>query len=241
MLHYWFLRGLPLWVMRINVNLKHLIFLFSVLLCGCNSIKDNATVGPYSDSESDYFNRTIVSHAYVKKAAEELQLKEPDGIKTRSIIRFWFKNESTNGGQVIAIIEYQNKQRKCLDYSFVETGFANGKEKNLIETVTAFKVDTFWVKKKSPKSGWDSFLAAIEKESIYNLPSQSEQITQENNVEDGYTYMVQILRTNEEKFYWFNCPDLCSENHQVCKNYERILHLFNSEFDLNTFSDLNCR
>jgi len=144
-------------------------------------------------------------------------------------LRLWANVEVSTGGQIF-VIKKINNNWTCLNYFYIKSERKFGKDyKNWMNS---FTVDTFWVKKKQPKTDWDTFLKSIKKENIYELPVQSDIKDWENIVTDGFTYYVEYATKDRYKFYYYNCPDVYENEFKECKQMTNILDIFNKEFGL---------
>jgi len=168
----------------------------------------------------------------VKKiAANELNLNLLENGAEPFELRLWTKMEVTNGGQVL-IIKKINNQWTCVDYRYLETYTPVKDQKSIVDFVTNFSIDTVWIKKKQPKSGWRNFFTAIHKNKIMDLPVQSQIPGWVNHVTDGYTFYVEYATSNRYKFYWYNTPYVYEDDFSECRYMNNIIFLFNKEFGL---------
>jgi len=167
-----------------------------------------------------------------KKAADELMLNKLENGADSFELRLWAKVEVLNEGQVF-VIKKINNQWNCLHYSYLEkSGVMPMNPNDLVKWATDFTIDTFWVNKKHPAANWDGFFKDIEKENIYNLPSQADIKGWKNSVSDGFTYYVEYATKDKYKFYWYNCPDVYENKFKECRQMTNILSVFNREFGL---------
>lgn len=163
---------------------------------------------------------------------KELNLQNlENGVDTFEL-RLWVKSEPTNGGQVFIIKKIKNEWT-CFNYFYIEGKFKWIDNREIYENFYNFSVDTFWVKKRNPKSNWINFMQKIDKEGIFELQNQSDIIGWKDIVEDGITYSVEYANNSKYRFYSYNCPDVYSDNFIDCKRMTNILEIFDEEIGLN--------
>ena len=146
-------------------------------------------------------------------------------------LRLWAQISVTREGRVY-IIKKINNNWKCILYNYV-LSINQWSSGNYLEYLAKRTIDTFSVKKLQPKTNWIDFFKLIEKENIYNLPSQEDIKGWKNKIDDGIIYKVEIATKNKYKFYYYNCPDIYEKEFKECKQMTNILDIFNKEFDLN--------
>ncbi len=187
-----------------------------------------------NETKEDETSNIDVFYEVKKNAATELNLnKLENGIESFEL-RLWSKFEVFNLGHVM-IIKRINNHWTCLDYTYIES------RKEVFDYITDFTIDTFWVKKKQPKSGWRSIFTEIKKEGIYDLPTQSKIDGWEHNICDGITFYIEFATKNKYKFYSYNCPDVYEDNFKECKHMTNILEVFDEEFGvLQEFGSYRC-
>ena len=205
-------------------------FIASLFLFACNSnqlIDQPKFILEIPDTSKTH--RPDIFYEVKKNAVDELSLNVLENGTDSFELRLWAKVEVLTGGQVFVIKKIKNKWT-CMHYEYIET---EGKfNPDLYKLLTSFTIDTFWVNKLQPKTNWDNFFKAIEKENMYNLPVQSEISGWKSNVGDGYTYYVEYATNNKYKFYYYNCPDVYENDFKECKQMTNILDIFHKEFGL---------
>jgi hypothetical protein len=167
-----------------------------------------------------------------KIAEEELLLNKLENGSDTLELRLWAKVEVLMGGQVFVIKKIKGKWT-CLHYTYFykrEVDYENGMD--YFKWYSNIAIDTFWVKKLQPNSNWKTFFYEIEKENIYNLPSQSDIKGWSNIVNDGYTFSIEYATKDKYKFYSYNCPDVYENKFKECRQMSNILRIFNKEFGL---------
>ena len=212
-------------IMRIS---SILLLLLLTSLFACKNNKDNTKLLlEIPDTSKTHY--PDIYYEVNKRAVDQLSLnKLENGVDTFEL-RLWAKVEVTNGGQVFVIRKIDN-QWTCTHYYYIES---EGKfNSNIFTQITNFTIDTFWVKKEKPKTSWDSFFKAVEKENIYGLPIQSDIKGFKPIVDDGFTYCIEFATKSKYKFYWYNCPDVYEGEFKECKQMTNILDIFNKEFGL---------
>lgn len=216
-----------------------IIALLSILFACQNEIITDRTNFLMDLPDTSGSQQTIIFYEIKNRAVDELNLKKLESGVDSFELRLWTKVEVTNGGQVL-IIKKVNENWTCLDYSYLESQQDFQVGQNVIDYLTSFNIDSFCVKKKQPKTDWATFLKEIEKEKIYDLPSQSEISGWENKVSDGNTYYVEFANKDKYKFYWFNCPDIYEKEFNECRHMSNILGIFDSEFGLRVQHNYKC-
>ena len=208
-------------------------FIFGLILTSCcNNNRTERLSVEMELPDTSVTHQPDLMYEVKKKTADELMLNKLENGADSFELRLWAKVEVTNGGQVF-VIKKINNQWNCLHYSYLESKGMMSPNQGLIKWITDFTVDTFCVKKMQPVTDWKTFFAAVEKENIYNLPSQSDIKGWVNGVCDGLTYYVEYATKDKYKFYWYNCPDVYEDKFKECKQMTNILGVFNSEFGLN--------
>ena len=165
-----------------------------------------------------------------KRATIELSLPKIEKGVDSLEIRLWSKVEVTNGGNVLEIRKINNKWT-CSDYSYIETQHIKRHEiSDDISFFTNFTIDTFWVKKIEPKTGWKDFFEKLQAKKAFELPDQRTIKGWDNNVSDGISYLFEFSTKNNYRYFSYNCPDIYEKKFIECKRMTQILEIFNSEF-----------
>ncbi|GEM_PF-1663771 len=219
-------------VMYNAIKMKHLskLLVLIVALSACNNIGREKPTFKIVLPDTSATHQPDIFYEVKKKAAQELMLNQLENGSDSFELRLWAKVEVMPLGQVFIIKRIDNKWT-CLNYNYVETAkWSPGP--NMLDYAKAFSIDTFAVKKLEPKTNWKTFFNAIEKEDIYNLPSQSDIKGWKNKVSDGYTFYVEYATKYKYKFYWYNCPDVYENEFKECRQMSNILSVFSKEFGL---------
>ncbi len=231
----------PLGAMLKKMRKYWTIIAIVLTLFGCqNETKTDKAIFLLDLPDTSKTHQPDIFYEVKNKAVDELNLNRLENGVDSFELRLWTKVEVTNGGQVL-IIKKINDNWTCLDYSYLESQQDFKEGQNIIDHMTSFTIDTFWVKKKQPHTDWITFLSEIEKEKIYELPAQTEIDGWENRVSDGYTYYIEFANKDKYKFYWYNCPDIYEEEFAECQHMTNILGIFNTEFGLKMGSSYRCR
>ena len=169
-----------------------------------------------------------ISYEVKKRVVDLLNLNRLENGTDSFELRLWAKVEVTNYGQIF-IVKKVNKLWTCIHYSFLKSLKFYP---NIIDGIKKFTLDSSWVDTVKPKTDWDTFFKAIDKENIYGLPIQSDIKGWKNIVTDGFTYYVEYATKDKYKFYYYNCPDVYEDDFKECKQMTNILSVFNKEFGL---------
>lgn len=198
----------------------------------CNHLHDdkNTKIERISPKARTLFY-TNVSYEKKKKAEKELMLDKLENGTDLFELRLWVKVEVYSLGQVL-VIKKINNVWTCLDYSYIEKHDEWEEGTSAVSDFANFKIDTFWVQKKQPRTNWRSFFNEIYKDNILNLPSQDELKGWQNNVDDGLTFAVEYATNNKYRFYCYNCPDCYDKEFMECHQMVNILAAFSREFGL---------
>lgn len=220
---------------------KFWIFLVIIFFLSCKEEKSTNRNNPSLNlPKTDITHLPNNIHYEVKnKIVNELILNKLENGVDSFELRLWTKIEVSNGGNIL-VIKKINDAWTCLEYSYLETRKDYKGEQNVIGYVTSFTIDTFWVKKLQPLSDWENFLTEINKENIYELPTQSDIIGWKDIVTDGYTYNIEFATKNNYRFYTYNCPDIYEDDFKECQHMTNILAVFNKEFGLKMGSSYRC-
>ena len=134
-------------------------------------------------------------------------------------------------GQIL-VIKKNAESWTCLEYNYIFRTARYGSSD--VEYLRQFAVDTIWIYKKQPKSGWQEFFSQVAKENICGLPDGRAIERSLNSLHviqcDGIVYDVEFVCNNKYRNYGFNFPQVSAKEIVACRRMTNIIKIFDDEF-----------
>ncbi len=225
---------------------RYILFLIPLLFFSCRfaSIGDGHSRIDYKIP--DIVNNKINKLLYLKKKniTDELNIKSIENGADSLEIRLWAMAGAAKGGEVYIIRKTKYKWN-CYHYWFIERvaeqDNLNRKSYTLDELADA-GLDTFWIKKEAPRSGWNGFLTKLNESDLYKLDSYKDESLEVVEKINNYSFMIEYALKNKYRLYWYSCSDIYRDC-QRCEEMVEALNVFNSEFNFSSslFGNYRCR
>jgi hypothetical protein len=231
-----------------HIPMKYIIifsFVFTVTAgCRFSSIGDVRGKVDYlvPDIKSNELNRLL----YLKKqnVTDELNVKSIEYGVDSLEIRIWALAGSARGGEVYIIRKARYKWN-CYHYWFIERVQASGnrnKQGYSFQDLSDAGLDTFWIKKEEPRSGWSRFISGLNSSEIYHLESYSNESVEVKEKIDSYSFMIEYAMKNKYRLFLYSCSDIYRDCPQ-CQQIMEILTLIDREFNFSNslLGNYRCR
>ncbi|HJX72414.1 MAG TPA: hypothetical protein VJ346_10690 [Bacteroidales bacterium] len=215
---------------------NNIIFLFFILMAasGCRFSSIGDVRGEVDYMIPDIKNNELNRLLYLKKQhiIDELNIKSIEkGVDTLEI-RLWAMAGTAKGGEVY-IIRKSKYKWNCYHYWFIERlPVAQNPEKKAysFEEMANTGLDTFWIKKEEPRSGWDRFISKLNATELYKLESYEDVSSEVVEKINTYSFMIEYAMKNKYRLFWYNCSDIYKDCHQ-CRQMMGIFGTVDSEFN----------
>ncbi len=126
-------------------------------------------------------------------------------------------------GQLL-VIKKKDNEWECYEYQYLIHYPPFESSQDWLE----FSIDTIFVYKRVPVSGWRKLLDALEQENIYNLPDQADISSWDSlgvTIADGTSYSVEFANRERYKYYSYNTPQDLLGISKECKNMSNIIQI----------------
>src|SRR6188768_4240745 len=163
------------------------------------------------------------SDRYLNKFSDELNLQRlEDGVDS---FELRFNTEISvlkcGFGQLLVIKKIENEWT-CLEYHYIVNDIPFGTR----DYVKDFSIDTVSIYKRHPKSGWTKLFEELEKQHIYDLPSQYDIPSWDSlgvTIADGKGYSVEFADNQRHRYYSYNTPQDFATQLKECRNMSNII------------------
>jgi hypothetical protein len=225
---------------------KYILLIVPLIFLGCrfSSIGDIRGKTDYliPDIKNNRANRLL----FVKRQriTDELNIKSiEEGVDTLEI-RLWAMAGTAKGGEVY-IIRKSRSDWNCYHYWFIERLAVPDipeKQSYSLEELSAAGLDTFWIKKETPRSGWDRFISKLNATEFYNLESFNVVSTAVKENITSYSFMIEYAMKKKYRLFMYNCSDIY-QGCQQCQQMTGIFGVFDNEFDFSSslLGNFRCR
>ncbi len=227
-----------------NMIIGSLVILITLSGCRFSSIGDVRGKVDYRvpDIKNNQLNRLL----FLKKqnVTDELNIKSIERGVDSLEIRIWALAGTARGGEVYIIRKARYKWN-CYHYWFIERLPLSG---NLIgqgytfEDLSAAGLDTFWIKKEEPRSGWSRFISKINDSELYHLESYVNESVDVREKINTYSFMIEYAMKNKYRLFLYNCTDIYQDCQQ-CQRMIGVLRLIDTElnFSNSLLGNYRCR
>jgi len=212
---------------------------FFVIIIACTNSQSNCK--KISLNIPDSLDIDYILH---KAQVKELNLPNLEMGSDSFEIRIWKQTEPWNINEIIIIKQeakkgwmegyYYRYWNKDAMGEFLEGAgnkdYADGLSTNSPEVYSL--IDSVYVKKVFPKSGWDNFLIDLKNEKFYELPTQSKIPNFKIRMDDGVVWKVEITTSSKYKYLKYQSPEIYADKFWQCKQMERIGRIVNAEFPI---------
>ncbi len=225
-----------------------IIFFFFILLtitgCRFSSIGDIRSKMDYviPDIKRNQLNRLL----FLKKRniTDELNVKSIEKGVDSLEIRIWALAGTARGGEVY-IIRKSRYKWNCYHYWFIERVSASGKPNTqgyTFEELSTAGLDTFWIKKEVPRSGWNRFITKLNDSEFYRLGSYDDVSVEVIEKINTYSFMIEYATKNKYRLFLYNCSDIYQDCPK-CRQMMGVLSLLDSEFNFSSslLGNYRCR
>jgi hypothetical protein len=208
-----------------------LIFIITtILLLGCNpKCENDKFIADLPDSNK--VHQPNLFYEVKKKLTDELNLEKLEVGVDSFELRLWTKIEPANLGYVF-VIKKQNLNWTCIKYAFTTLHNSEITSGPVLTFLTDIRIDSFYVWKEQPKSGWTKFFGDLKKSNIYDLRDQHEIKNWESKIDDGTTYLIEYANKEKYRFYSYSNPSAYKDKYIECRQMTNILNIFNLEIGL---------
>jgi hypothetical protein len=141
-------------------------------------------------------------------------------------------------GQLLVIKKYKTIWR-CLEYNYIFRTAPFGSTDE--EYFDQYAIDTIWIYKKYPKSGWVKFFEKINNKGIYDLPKR--QVIEKAldslhiTLADGVSYRIEFVNGVQYRNEAYNSPQVFVDKIPACRKITNIIKIFDEEFGVADNSD----
>lgn len=229
--------------------MKYIIIfsLFAItVVSGCrfSSIRDVKGKVDYlvPDTKENQLNRLL----FLKKqnVTDELNIKSIERGVDSLEIRIWALAGAARGGEVYIIRKARYKWN-CYHYWFIERVPASGDRSQQgysFEELSTVGLDTFWIKKEEPRSGWNRFISKLNNSEIYHLESYDDISVEMREKINSYSFMIEYAMKKKYRLFWYHCSDIYQDCRQ-CQQMMGVLRLVDSElnFSNSLLGNYHCR
>ena len=235
--------------MRNSIVMKNLItfslfILIAVTGCRFSSIGD--VKGKVDTVIPDIKNSQLNKLLYLKKqnVPDELNIKSIEKGVDSLEIRIWTLAGTARGGEVY-IIRKSRYKWNCYHYWFIERVSASGNRNNQgysFEELSTAGLDTFWIKKEVPRSGWNRFISKLDNSEIYRLESYDDVSIEVREKINTYSFIIEYAMKNKYRLFWYNCSDVYRDC-EKCRQMMGVLRLVDNEFNFSNslLGNYRCR
>lgn len=211
-----------------TINLVPFILISVLFNCQQRNSTSDKLTNDTSDTPEAY--QAYLHNLYEDRLAEELNVERLKIGVDSFELRFYTKTVFRFGLQQMIVLKNKNNSWSCLEYQYIMHQVPFGSDD--IEYATKFTIDTIRILKRQPASGWDNFIAALEQEHIYDLPSQFDIPAWDSMnvvIADGTTYSVEFADRERYRYYSYNTPQEFAKYVKECKNMQNIIEIMNRE------------
>jgi hypothetical protein len=221
-----------------------LLMMFTVTGCRFSSIGD--VNGKLDSVIPDIKNNQLNRLLYLKKQSitDELNVQSIEKGVDSLEIRLWVLAGTARGGEVY-IIRKSRYNWNCYHYWFIERLPASGdrgRQGYSFEELSTAGLDTFWIKKEEPRSGWNRFISKLNNSEIYHLGSFDDVSSEVIEKIDNYSYMIEYAMKNKYRLFWYNCSDVYQDC-QRCQQMIGVIRIVDNEFNFSNslLGNYRCR
>jgi hypothetical protein len=225
---------------------KYILLILPLLALSCRFSSIGDVKGKVDYVIPDIINNKLNKLLFIKRQniTDELNIRSIEKGVDSLEIRLWTMAATAKGGEVY-IIRKSKYKWNCYHYWFIErlstTGNTNKQMYTFKELSTA-GLDTFWIKKEGPRSGWNRFISKLNESEFYNLESFDDVSIEVAEKIDTYSFMIEYAVKNKYRLFWYNCSDIYT-NCQRCQEMIGVLRMFDDEFNFNNslLGNYRCR
>ncbi|MBN2212924.1 MAG: hypothetical protein JW723_01655 [Bacteroidales bacterium] len=222
------------------------MLIIPLLLLGCRFSSIGDIGGKIDVIIPDIQNNQLNRLLYRKKQhiTDELNIRPIEkGVDTLEI-RLWAMTGTAKGGEVYIIRKTKYKWN-CYHYWFIErlsTPDNPEKRSFSFEELSTSGLDTFWIKKEEPHSGWDRFISKLNTTGLYHLESYEDESAEVREKINTYSFMIEYAMKNKYRFFLYNCSDIYHDCRK-CQQMMGIFRLVDNEFNFSNslLGNYRCR
>lgn len=200
---------------------------FSICFLGCKP-EDDAIKADFLIDKPDSLD---IIYTVSKHEINNLNLRDLEIGVDSLVLRIWYEEELWIGGDYMLDIKIDKDGRKngfLYRYWSKQVDYSEMRGDNIYELFA--KIDSFIVKNVVPKSGWDNFLKQLQRENIYDLPSENNIPGFKSRHTDGYTWIVEVATKNSYRFYYYGTPYIYAKEFRECAQMIKITETLWKEF-----------
>jgi hypothetical protein len=103
-------------------------------------------------------------------------------------------------------------------------------------------LDTFWIKKEEPRSGWSRFISGLNSSGIYQLESYDNEYSEAKEKVNAYSFLIEYAMKDKYRMFLYSCSDIYQDCQQ-CKQMMAVLNLIDREFNFSSslLGNYRCR
>ena len=194
------------------------------------------------DIKNNEVNRLLF--AKMKHITDELNIKSIEKGADTLEIRLWAMAGTARGGEVY-IIRNSSYKWNCYHYWFIERlSIPDNPESQSysFKELSEAGLDTFWIKKEVPRSGWDRFISKLNATELYNLESYKDVSSEVIEKINTYSFMIEYAMKNKYRLFMYNCSDIY-QGCNKCQQMMGVFRLVDNEFDFSNslLGNYRCR
>lgn len=227
-----------------NLIIFSLVIMTAFSGCRFSSIGDVRGKVDYQvpDIRNNQLNRLL----FLKKQniTDELNIKSIEKGVDSLEIRIWAVAGTARGGEVYIIRKARYKWN-CYHYWFIERVQASGSQNKKgysFEELSEAGLDTFWIKKEEPRSGWSRFISKLNNSAFYHLESYDSKSVEAREKLNTYSFMIEYAMKTKYRLFLYNCSDVYQDCQQ-CQHMMEVLRLVDYEFNFSNslLGNYRCR
>ena len=227
-------------------NLIALLLFILIALSGCRFSSIGDIKGKVDTVMPDIKNNQLNRLLYLKKqnVTDELNIKSIEKGVDSLEIRIWALAGTARGGEVY-IIRKSRYKWNCYHYWFIErmsvSGNRNSQDYSL-EELSNIGLDTFWIKKEEPRTGWNRFISKLDNSELYHLESYDDVSVEVREKIRTYSFMIEYAMKNKYRLFYYNCSDIYQDC-QKCRHMMEVLRQVDYEFNFSSslLGNYRCR
>ena len=223
-----------------------IIFIIPFLLYSCRFASIGTDHSRVDHKTPDIVNNKINRLLYQKKnnITDELNVKSIEHGVDSLEIRLWVISGKPKGGEVF-IIRRTKYKWNCYHYWFLERVAEEDnmkKESFTLSELANVGLDTFWIKKEVPRTGWNGLMTKLNRSELFKLDSYQDISLEVVEKINSYSFILEYATKEKYRLYWYSCSDIYRDC-QRCNELIQVLNVFNSEFNFSNslFGNYRCK